>query len=446
MATNNPQSTNRKRTKPDFDTDSDSEVSLDLWPRFLIIESTDENKPLSKLSPFALYKAIQGIAGTPKEVKRLRSGTVLLEVTKEAHSKNLLRCKKLIDVPVKISEHRTLNTRRGVVYSPELKGSSEEEILEHLAPQVKEVRRIKIKREGRLLDTNSFILTFASPALPSQIKVAYLVLDVRPYVASPLRCFKCQKYGHHKNACRQAARCARCGSTEHPDGECSAPPRCVNCEGEHTAFDKDCPVWKKEKSIQKIKAEQNIPYLEARKSFETSAARLPGTSSYAQAVATPVRRRTYGTQTDLSWPEGYRHPETIKFVQNQQKPSTSSRADDEVRQSPPRRPSERVPKGANDPIRHANRFSSLEDFEDDAPIPAKGRSDSGSKPIKNTDKIKRVKQQKTRTQKADVEPMELATLPDGDDVVELVSVEPDTNPVPPNPKRTSATRQRITPP
>jgi hypothetical protein len=65
-------------------------------------------------------------------------------------------------------------------------------------------------------------------------------------------------------------------------------------------------VWKKEKEIQKIKAEQNVTYLEARKSFETSAARLPGTSSYAQAVATPVKKVTLGSQTDLAWPNGFR--------------------------------------------------------------------------------------------------------------------------------------------
>jgi hypothetical protein len=114
--TKNSQTKNTKKRKPeDLETDSDPDISPDTWPRFLIIESTDDTKPLSKLSPFALYKAIQGIAGTPKDVKRLRSGTVLLEVTREAHSKNLLRCKKLVDVPVKVSEHRTLNTRRGVL-------------------------------------------------------------------------------------------------------------------------------------------------------------------------------------------------------------------------------------------------------------------------------------------------------------------------------------------
>jgi hypothetical protein len=207
-------------------------------------------------------------------------------------------------------------------------------------------------------------------------------------------------------------------------------------------------VWKKEKSIQKIKAEQNITYLEAKKSFEMSATRLPGTSSYAQAVATPIQKITLGTQTDLCWPKGYRHPETTKFIQDKQLSSTSSRVNqnDEIRKSPPRRPSGRLPKGVNDPIKQSNRYSSLEDLDDDATIPAKPKSGSGTKSTKNNEKQTKIKQHKIDNRKADVEPMELASPPDGEDVDELDSVEPETNPRPPNPKKTSATRQRITPP
>jgi len=187
------------------------------------------------------------------------------------------------------------------------------------------VRQIKVKREGRLLDTNSYILTFALPALPTHVKVAYLHLEVRPYIPSPLRCFKCQKFGHHKNACRQAARCARCGDLEHQEAECRATPKCVNCEGDHPAFDKNCSMWIKEKSIQKIKAEQNISYHEARKALETAVPRLPGASSYAQAVAAKVTRASCCSQTDLTWPLDHEHPITIKVnKESEQKPSTST--------------------------------------------------------------------------------------------------------------------------
>ena len=49
---------NVKRNRPvhDLDSDSDDELFLinDSWPRFIVLSSASEEKPLSKLSPFAV--------------------------------------------------------------------------------------------------------------------------------------------------------------------------------------------------------------------------------------------------------------------------------------------------------------------------------------------------------------------------------------------------------
>ena len=59
----------------DSDMDSDNEMLMKSetnWPRFLIVESASENLPLQKLSPFAVQKGFQAIAGTLKSIKRQR--------------------------------------------------------------------------------------------------------------------------------------------------------------------------------------------------------------------------------------------------------------------------------------------------------------------------------------------------------------------------------------
>ena len=51
-----------KRTRnDDLDSDSDSElyVTSDMWPRFIVMSSASEEKPLSKLSPFAVQMGFQ---------------------------------------------------------------------------------------------------------------------------------------------------------------------------------------------------------------------------------------------------------------------------------------------------------------------------------------------------------------------------------------------------
>ena len=60
---------------------------LEHWPRFITLEaeSTDtQTKPLTKVSPFIIQKGLQGIIGTPKSVKKLKSGALLIEVAKNS--------------------------------------------------------------------------------------------------------------------------------------------------------------------------------------------------------------------------------------------------------------------------------------------------------------------------------------------------------------------------
>jgi hypothetical protein len=106
----------RMLTESDSDPDNDSSSTsvIESWPRFLIISALDANVPISK-NPFVLHKAIKGIAGEPRQVSRMRSGDILVEVDKQSHSNNLLKSSVLAGVPVKVSPHTSLNTSKGVV-------------------------------------------------------------------------------------------------------------------------------------------------------------------------------------------------------------------------------------------------------------------------------------------------------------------------------------------
>ena len=87
--------------------------------RFLMMTSGDDEKSLSRLSTFAIQKGIQGLVGEPETIKRLRSGDLLIEVGRKTHSTKLLAVTELAQVPVKVSPHRTLNTSKGVLRTPD---------------------------------------------------------------------------------------------------------------------------------------------------------------------------------------------------------------------------------------------------------------------------------------------------------------------------------------
>ena len=83
-------SNRRKRTKQCSESDisdvnestqppttSTKDTSSQHFPRFILVESKEENKPVTSLSPFVIQKVIQSIAGEPenKETTQVESAT-----------------------------------------------------------------------------------------------------------------------------------------------------------------------------------------------------------------------------------------------------------------------------------------------------------------------------------------------------------------------------------
>ncbi|GBN70432.1 hypothetical protein AVEN_199369-1, partial [Araneus ventricosus] len=189
---------------------------------------------------------------------------------------------------VNVSVHRGLNSSRGVVSEKELVGSSDTEILEELSSQgVTAVRRINIKREGKLIPTKHIILTFNSTKLPSTIKAGFLSCPVKPYIPNPIRCFNCQRFGHSKAVCRGRLTCSKCSVIGHSANDCTSDPKCKNCSQAHTADSKLCPQFKTEKKIQELRVRKNISYLEAKKLIPEQKS-----VTYAQTVKTCLPQST----------------------------------------------------------------------------------------------------------------------------------------------------------
>ena len=119
MATQHSQMTDRKRTRTDILTTSLDSAPICSWPRILLIKGTDNERPLSKLSPFAVNKAIVAVLGSdPYNIKKLRNGEILIKVDGEAQSSKLLKTTKLnlaMDnvIPITSSPHCSLNTKKG---------------------------------------------------------------------------------------------------------------------------------------------------------------------------------------------------------------------------------------------------------------------------------------------------------------------------------------------
>ncbi|MEW8544157.1 MAG: hypothetical protein AB2693_11540 [Candidatus Thiodiazotropha sp.] len=400
----NPKASKRQKSEVDSDDTSEPEPSQPTAPtaspRFLVISSTEERQ-VSSLSPFVIEKALHGIAGIPRSIKKLRSGDLLVEYASRKQIESLLRTKKFFDLDVKVSLHSSLNTSKGVVRCPDLRGCSEQEILENMREQgVIAVRRIKVRRDGSLKDTNTFILTFNTSTLPKQVKVAFLRVDVDAYIPNPLRCYRCQVFGHHEDRCKKQTICANCGQPQHSADEtdCKNAAKCVNCKGDHPANSKLCQAWHTEKEILKVKYTRNVSFPEARKVVEGYTA-APGKSyaSITKTASVTVSCVDAATQTDpvlitpapqsssynaasqastedhLSQKEQAKQQKADKKLEkivrdtivknDKNKQNSSDRPPDPKSRGKEKLQSDREPKGSNDPIRQHNRWSAFEDMD-----------------------------------------------------------------------------------
>ncbi|GBO35214.1 hypothetical protein AVEN_10091-1 [Araneus ventricosus] len=216
----------------------------------------------------------------------MRSGDLLVEVASRQQALEIRKLQALSTLSVSVKSHETLNTSKGVITCGRLLNLPIEEITQELSGQgVKDVRRINIRRDGELVPTKHFILTFNTPRLPEYIKAGYVRCSVRPYIPNPLRCFKCQRFGHSKTNCRGTLTCARCAVAGHESTGCKANEKCVNCQGERTSFSRSCPKWKVEKEVVAIKFKNNITFLEARRIAKAqSAPEVPSTSKSTDPV------------------------------------------------------------------------------------------------------------------------------------------------------------------
>ncbi|GBN94531.1 hypothetical protein AVEN_186226-1 [Araneus ventricosus] len=196
---------------------------------FIIHRISTSNETFHNVSPFLVEKGITSSVGEVKSTKKLRSGDLLVEVESSKQAKQIAKLNSLSTISVTVNPHATLNSSKGVISCGELLNESVEKITEELSSQgVTHVRRITIRRDGQLLNTKHLILTFDSAKLPEHIKAGYMRLSVRTYIPNPLRCFKCQRFGHSKTSCRGTLTCARCAEVGHESNDCTRTEKCVN--------------------------------------------------------------------------------------------------------------------------------------------------------------------------------------------------------------------------
>ena len=171
-----------------------SKTSEAHFPKFIVLTSKNSEKPLTKISPFALQKTIQGCAGSVEKVSKMRSGSVLIECSRKQQADNLLSLKDITGIAITSEPHRSLNSSQGIIRDRDrtLAHLDENELCEELDDQgVIRVKRFTKRVDGNIVKLNTYLLTFKSSTPPKAINVGPYRTKVDTYVPNPTRCFKC---------------------------------------------------------------------------------------------------------------------------------------------------------------------------------------------------------------------------------------------------------------
>ncbi|GFR13935.1 uncharacterized protein TNCT_86891 [Trichonephila clavata] len=157
-------------------------------------------------------------------------------------------------------------------YCPDLIPLPNSEIKEELASQgVEAVKRITSIKDGKTVTSPLFILTFSKHTLPESILIGYLNIKTRPYIPNPLRCFRCQSYGHGTASCRSVATCNKCSNTEHASEACTTERRkCANCKGNTLLIPKSVQNGSKKKKYKELKYLKTFRILKQRNGWSIS--------------------------------------------------------------------------------------------------------------------------------------------------------------------------------
>ena len=229
-------------------------------------DNTDEK--ISRLSSGKIWKQLHELQINRSNIASVeqKGDTLVFKVSNRQDASKLISCTRFCEIPVKLEPHSTLNSSKGVVKNSWLKNSKVDEMEE--LDGVTKAEQMTIKRDGKIVKTGTWILTFNTPTCPLHMDIYWIRgIEVQVFIPKPMRCFKCQRFGHQTKHCRSKTDvCARCGAHEKHQN-CSATPKCPNCNGNHEASDKSCPEYTKTAAILEHRATHGGTFASAREAL-----------------------------------------------------------------------------------------------------------------------------------------------------------------------------------
>lgn len=268
-------------------------------PRYIVMETSDPNKPISSYSCFAVNRAILMISKDITSISQLRDGNLLLLVNNKQTADKFLLSKELFGLcSIKCKLHQNLNFTKGTIYAPYLNNIPDEEIVSELSDQgVVSIHKFQKIIDNKTTNTGVILITFDLFHLPDKIKVSWNSVNVREYFPNPMRCKSCQKLGHTKTHCKNAPACEQCNLPPHKPFDCTRT-QCANCLEEHASSSNKCTKFIQNKEILKIKIKNKCTMNEAKRIIRNTIPTTPLTSTFSSIITNNSVNKQINTENN----------------------------------------------------------------------------------------------------------------------------------------------------
>lgn len=227
--------------------------------QILFLTSRDVN--LAKVNPLKLNRALTDVIGAVDQVWLL-ADRVKIRCTKT--QANILKHEKRLcgyALTCEIKEMRKIY-QKGIIHGVH-KDITDNDLVLDLGNTIQKVKRItKFNKDTKNREiTGSVVLFFDAESLPERVSLGFQSFKVNTFIPRPIRCFKCQRYGHVASTCRGSRRCPKCGE-DHDFTDCTNEVSCCLCGGKHSAAFRGCKMYQDAFEIIKIKSAHNVSYAE----------------------------------------------------------------------------------------------------------------------------------------------------------------------------------------
>ena len=165
-------------------------------------------------------------------------------------------------------EHKHFNDTKVVFYTYQHEFTNTEKFKEGLQEDYQITELIPahwIKTKN--MKATAFLATFKGKNIPQYISIPGEQAKTKLYehIPNPIRCNKCQSYGHTEKYCKNSVPiCGKCSTPGHRIETCnSASIKCHHCSEPHYAGHRACQKQKEEKAIMTLQVKERLTRREA---------------------------------------------------------------------------------------------------------------------------------------------------------------------------------------